>query len=54
MDDVKRITKAGGTVRLVKGAYGYKEGADMIRGQDAISLNYMDLMEYLFAIRQVS
>ncbi len=49
MDDLKRITNAGGTVRLVKGAYSYKEGAGMIEGRTLVSLNYMDLMEYLFA-----
>jgi proline dehydrogenase len=48
MDDVKRITKGGGIIRLVKGAYGYRKGTGMIDGRTLVSLNYMDIMEYLF------
>ncbi|MDE1865592.1 MAG: proline dehydrogenase family protein [Candidatus Micrarchaeota archaeon] len=49
MDDLKRIVKAGGIVRLVKGAYGFKKGEGMIEGRGLISLNYMEMMKYLFA-----
>ncbi len=46
--DLHRIVGAGGTVRLVKGAYGLVEG-DTLMSRQAITKNYLELMEYLFA-----
>ena len=48
LDDVKAIVKGNGTVRLVKGAYSYKEGAGMIEGKREIGSNYREIMRYLF------
>ena len=48
LDDAKRITRQGGTIRLVKGAYGYREGAGMIQGRDGIRSSYLGIMGYLF------
>jgi proline dehydrogenase len=47
-EDVKVITREGGTVRLVKGAYVYKEGTGMIKRRDEIGANYRKIMHYLF------
>ena len=35
-------------MRLVKGAYGYKEGNGIIDWRNGISLNYREIMVYLF------
>jgi proline dehydrogenase len=48
LDDVKSITRNKGTVRLVKGAYGYEEGVGMIRSRALIDANYLEIMGYLF------
>lgn len=48
LDDVRRIVKAGGIVRLVKGAYAYKEGTGMIRSRADTTRNYLKIMGYLF------
>ena len=48
LDDAKAITRKNGTVRLVKGAYTYREGSGMIRKRDEVSWNYFEIMRYLF------
>ncbi len=48
LDDVKAVVREHGVVRLVKGAYGYKEGMGMINGRVEIDSNYLEIMEYLF------
>ena len=42
LEDVKSITRKGGIVRLVKGAYAYREGSGMIKGRSGIDANYLD------------
>ena len=48
LEDVKSITRKGGIVRLVKGAYAYREGSGMIKGRSGIDANYRMIMGYLF------
>ena len=47
MEDLKLITKSGGTVRLVKGAY-REAGEISYRKRSEINRNYRRLMRYLF------
>ena len=47
MEDLKLITKSGGTVRLVKGAYREDE-AIAYRERGRINRNYRKTMRYLF------
>jgi proline dehydrogenase len=47
IDDVKRLTEKGGTVRLVKGAYTEPETIAYKSKQD-IDKNYVEIMQYLF------
>jgi len=47
-EDAERITRNNGTIRLVKGAYGYREGSGMIDGRGGIDENYRGIMRYLF------
>lgn len=46
-DDVKLISKKGGTIRLVKGAYGTKRGVTYMSGRGTDS-DYIRCMDYMF------
>ncbi len=46
-DDVKRITTAGGVIRLVKGAYSEKKDIAYTSRKD-VTINFSKLMGYLF------
>lgn len=48
LDDARAITRKNGIVRLVKGAYTYREGGGMIRRRDEVGWNYFEIMRYLF------
>ena len=47
LGDAERITRHGGVIRLVKGAYGHGEGG-MMRGEREVRSNYIRIMRYLF------
>ncbi len=46
-DDIKRIAKAGGIIRLVKGAYSEKNEIAYTSRKD-VTINFSKLMQYLF------
>lgn len=47
MEDARRITRAGGIIRLVKGAYSYREGGGMLENRAEIDENYRRIRDYL-------
>lgn len=46
LDDVKRVVKKGGTIRLVKGAYSEPEHG--FNNREETTTNYVKIMNYLF------
>jgi proline dehydrogenase len=48
MEDAEKIVKAGGIIRLVKGAYSSRRGSGIVGGRFEVSENYRQIMKYLF------